>query len=67
MSRALFWSFRMTMETGGAIYHLLSEKMARSVEKFRGYSLAGQGQDLLPRWPGSSPSLAGLGDSDNSP
>lgn len=53
MSRALFCSFRLTVETGGAIYHLLSEKMARSVEKFRGYSLAGQGQDLPPRWLGS--------------
>lgn len=40
------------METGGHIYHLLSEKIPRSVEKYIGHSLAGQGQDLLPHWLG---------------
>lgn len=60
MSRALFCSFRLTVETGGSHLPLFVRKNGKISRKV---------QRLRPGWarPGSSPSLAGLGDSDNSP
>lgn len=48
--RALLCGYRLTMGSGGAIEHLVSENMAGSLEQSGACSLAGQGQHLSPCW-----------------
>lgn len=47
---ALLCGYRLTMGSGGAIEHLVSENMAGSLEQSGACSLAGQGQHLSPCW-----------------